>query len=275
MIKTQSKGVIYEVKNVKTGTTYIGKTMDFEARISNHLSSLRAGTHSNKNLQLDYDMFAEEDFVFNIITEKDENLLKYYEKKIMEEKKKITTIHNINDVKNCDEDFLLEIIEKDKVEINQLIKENHGLKESVEKQLEIFNIKISNLGLKNEDTKLVELVKNKEIIEEKGNSNYLYKRYSLLSPFELKKMYSEENIILDNLCGKVKIELFDRVTRLINRNYGQIIKIKLNTNSEKIDRVKFVQDNSKLDKFNIDVKLDYVINTDVLTQLSVTKRIKI
>ena len=275
MIKTQSKGVIYEIKNIKTGTAYIGKTMDFKARTSNHLSSLRTGTHSNKSLQLDYNIFAEEDFVFNIITEKNEDLLKYYEKKIIEEKERVNGVHNINGVRNCDEDYLLEIIEKDKVEINEITQENNDLKERIIIQIEKINLKLNNLKLKSDDLKLIELVKNKEIIEEKGSINYLYKRYSLRSPFELKGIYSGENAILNNLCGKIKIELFDRVVRLINKNYGQMVKIKSNTNLEKLDRVKFIPDDNKLDKYNMDITLYYVINTDVFTQLSVTKRIKI
>ena len=60
---------IYFIKNIKTGRVYVGKSVDFEARKSHHLSSLKSGKHRNRWLQADYDQLGVSAFEFGMLEE--------------------------------------------------------------------------------------------------------------------------------------------------------------------------------------------------------------
>lgn len=46
--------VVYCLQNTTNGKVYIGKTSNFAARIHGHQSSLKRKSHSNKQMQMDY-----------------------------------------------------------------------------------------------------------------------------------------------------------------------------------------------------------------------------
>lgn len=62
---------------------YIGSTVDFEIRRSEHLGQLRANKHCNRFLQKDFNEFKEFNFVFEVISDcfqtKDSMLIREYE----------------------------------------------------------------------------------------------------------------------------------------------------------------------------------------------------
>lgn len=58
---------IYEIKNLKTGTRYIGSTNDFKKRQTKHFKDLRTGKHVNSHLQADFNAYGEENFKFSIL----------------------------------------------------------------------------------------------------------------------------------------------------------------------------------------------------------------
>lgn len=60
---------IYAISNTINNKQYIGQTIDFNQRQTNHLSSLRNNTHSNKHLQNSWNKYGESNFEFRILKE--------------------------------------------------------------------------------------------------------------------------------------------------------------------------------------------------------------
>lgn len=59
---------IYAITNIVTGDMYIGQTkIRFEARWSDHISSLKRGDHDNNYLQRSWVKYGEEGFKFEVI----------------------------------------------------------------------------------------------------------------------------------------------------------------------------------------------------------------
>lgn len=60
-------GVVYKILNVITGNFYIGSTMNYNNRVWQHRSSMRAHVHKNPNIQNEFMNFGERAFVFGVI----------------------------------------------------------------------------------------------------------------------------------------------------------------------------------------------------------------
>ena len=60
-------GGIYKITNKINQKFYIGSTTIFKRRYQDHLKSLRRGRHKNRYLQDDYNIFGENNFVFEVI----------------------------------------------------------------------------------------------------------------------------------------------------------------------------------------------------------------
>jgi group I intron endonuclease len=58
---------IYQIKNLSTGMSYIGRTIDWPARKRRHLSDLRAGRHKNPRLQHSWSSRSEQEFEFKLV----------------------------------------------------------------------------------------------------------------------------------------------------------------------------------------------------------------
>jgi group I intron endonuclease len=58
---------IYCIVCVTRGAVYIGKTVNLDARIRTHLSSLRNSTHNNQKLQADFTEYGASDFIFCVL----------------------------------------------------------------------------------------------------------------------------------------------------------------------------------------------------------------
>lgn len=58
---------IYQIKNLSTGMSYIGRTVDWSARKRRHLSDLRSGRHTNPRLQHSWSSRTEQDFEFKLV----------------------------------------------------------------------------------------------------------------------------------------------------------------------------------------------------------------
>lgn len=56
--------VIYEIRNIVNGKKYIGKTSNFNSRISCHKNLLFQGRHDIFQLQKDWDKYGSESFTF-------------------------------------------------------------------------------------------------------------------------------------------------------------------------------------------------------------------
>lgn len=60
---------IYRLYNKKNGISYIGRSMDVEKRMKNHLRNLNKNTHINTKLQNDWNTYGENNFDFEVIEE--------------------------------------------------------------------------------------------------------------------------------------------------------------------------------------------------------------
>jgi group I intron endonuclease len=58
---------IYQIKNLSTGMSYIGRTIDWPARKRRHISDLRAGRHKNPRLQHSWSSRTEQEFEFKLV----------------------------------------------------------------------------------------------------------------------------------------------------------------------------------------------------------------
>ena len=59
--------VVYKIINTKTERAYIGSTSHFSQRQEQHLKELKCGTHVNKLLQADYNLYGRSNFVFEFL----------------------------------------------------------------------------------------------------------------------------------------------------------------------------------------------------------------
>jgi len=71
---------VYFIKNITNDRLYVGSTVRFSKRFKSHISSLKAGTHSNKFLQHDWNKCGEDSFIFEVIEVTEEKLVReqYY-----------------------------------------------------------------------------------------------------------------------------------------------------------------------------------------------------
>lgn len=68
MIQYSEMGIIYKITNLANGKLYIGSTMHkFSKRKSEHLTALRKGYHFNSHLQSAWNKYGEENFIFEIL----------------------------------------------------------------------------------------------------------------------------------------------------------------------------------------------------------------
>jgi len=58
---------VYAIKNKKTGAAYIGGSKNVVSRFSTHRVKLRLGRHENSRLQKSWNIYGEEEFVFEKI----------------------------------------------------------------------------------------------------------------------------------------------------------------------------------------------------------------
>jgi hypothetical protein len=58
---------IYQIKNLASGKTYIGKSTDLPGKINREKFQLKYSMHMNKELQNDFNILGEEKFSFEIL----------------------------------------------------------------------------------------------------------------------------------------------------------------------------------------------------------------
>ena len=58
---------IYKIECVKNGKCYIGASTNLENRKKNHFNSLKKGEHTNREMQLDYNEYGEENFTYEVL----------------------------------------------------------------------------------------------------------------------------------------------------------------------------------------------------------------
>lgn len=76
---------IYQIKNLSTGMSYIGRTVDWSARKRRHLSDLRAGRHKNPRLQHSWSARSEQEFEFKLVWPEVKDNLEELESFVLEE----------------------------------------------------------------------------------------------------------------------------------------------------------------------------------------------
>jgi group I intron endonuclease len=60
---------IYQVKNMANGKVLLGSSLNMEGLLNRHRFTLKIGSHTNKELQKDWNEFGPEQFVFEILEE--------------------------------------------------------------------------------------------------------------------------------------------------------------------------------------------------------------
>jgi group I intron endonuclease len=55
---------IYVIRNVRTGSAYVGQSKNMRKRIADHLNLLRSGRHRNPHLQNAWNLYGEDSFVW-------------------------------------------------------------------------------------------------------------------------------------------------------------------------------------------------------------------
>lgn len=62
-------GAVYKITCTKNGKMYIGQSCSYPRRWNNHKSALRLGRHKNSALQVDFDEYGMDAFVFDVLQE--------------------------------------------------------------------------------------------------------------------------------------------------------------------------------------------------------------
>jgi len=76
---------IYQINNLSTGMSYIGRTIDWAARKRRHLSDLRSGVHKNPRLQHSWSSRTEQEFEFKLVWPEAADKLEELESFVLEE----------------------------------------------------------------------------------------------------------------------------------------------------------------------------------------------
>ena len=79
---------IYQIECLETGKIYLGRSDTIGIRVMGHFYLLRNGTHYNKNLQSDFNLYKEDSFRFSIVEECDASMLKEVEGRLIRSKDK-------------------------------------------------------------------------------------------------------------------------------------------------------------------------------------------
>lgn len=58
---------VYKIENTANGKVLLASAMDLHGPLNRHRFALRAGGHPNRQLQLDWNAFGEEAFVFEVL----------------------------------------------------------------------------------------------------------------------------------------------------------------------------------------------------------------
>jgi predicted GIY-YIG superfamily endonuclease len=80
-------GCIYEILNLKNNKFYIGSTINFQKRKSEHISKLNSKTHYNRKLQNSWNKHGEENFKFIVLEEVQDEKIREVEQKYIDELK--------------------------------------------------------------------------------------------------------------------------------------------------------------------------------------------
>lgn len=67
MISLKNRSGIYEIKNMVTGDTYIGSSINLEDRWRRHRRDLRKGTHHSRYLNRAWNKYGEDKFRFTVL----------------------------------------------------------------------------------------------------------------------------------------------------------------------------------------------------------------
>ena len=107
-------GCVYRITHKPTGYYYIGLTVDFAQRISQHLTQLKIRKHSSKKLQSLWDITSPEQWIFEILEYisktdfkaicglKGKSLDTSYRKHLLMREKAHMKVHSINYALNAD-----------------------------------------------------------------------------------------------------------------------------------------------------------------------------
>lgn len=60
---------VYQVRNIVNGRVLLGSSLNLEGLLNRHRFTLRNGSHTNKELQKDWDEFGPDGFVFEVLEE--------------------------------------------------------------------------------------------------------------------------------------------------------------------------------------------------------------
>jgi group I intron endonuclease len=75
---------IYKIKNLVNDKCYYGSSKNIEKRWRTHKNHLKNGKHHNIHLQRSWDKYGEDNFVFEVVEECDENILLELEQKYLD-----------------------------------------------------------------------------------------------------------------------------------------------------------------------------------------------
>lgn len=67
--QTATRKGVYQIRNVRSGRVFVGASADLRVYMNRHLLQLRFGSHRSRDLQRDWNVQGEADFVFEVLEE--------------------------------------------------------------------------------------------------------------------------------------------------------------------------------------------------------------
>lgn len=76
--------VVYEIKNLVNGKTYIGSSSNYVRRSRTHKTALRSGKHQNSHLQRAWLKYGESSFTFTVLILCSSEMMRFYEQRCID-----------------------------------------------------------------------------------------------------------------------------------------------------------------------------------------------
>jgi len=256
---------IYKIRNIKNDKYYIGSSIDIQDRWYQHKNSLSNNKHHSIKLQRSYNIYGENNFIYDIIEECDKNLL------IAREQYYIDTYNSYKNGYNS----------------TKFAGSNLGMKHSIETKEILRQKSLGNQNMLNkkhtEETKekiklklkgriVSEITKQKMKISSQNRKEMSIETRTKISVSKKGKKLSDENKNKISMSHLGKKQSNETITKRVEKNKGQKrtedIRQKMSENMRGIKKGQMTEENKLLRSKRIALISD---NDDILKEFNGVK----
>ena len=236
---------IYRIRNVVNEKMYIGQSINVENRLKHHLKELQSGSHINYFLQIDFDKYKEESFIFEKIHECEEEFLNVMEKYFIE---KYNTTHNGYNIKNG----------------NSTLNNKYKAKLEKENEMKQLRKELENLSIMDMEIDEITYTEFKLCVEMQD----LFNKYltddetkeinsTKLSEKVYDKLYIYESYFQDNICYYVEPKIGAKAVEKLKKYTDVLPEISID---DEVVLINFIPTLSLLSQFETSLFITFNFN---------------